>query len=56
MMKEKILIGIVGAMSSWLPDNNRLTANHFNGNSYPINNKRGHAAKQKREAKKARRK
>lgn len=30
--------------------------NPINRNSYPINNKRGHAAKQKREAKKAKRK
>lgn len=56
MMKESLLIGIIGAMSSWFPDNNRITGSHLNGNSYPINNKRGHAAKQKREAKKARRK
>lgn len=55
-MKEKLLVGIIGALATYFPDNSKLTGRHFNGNSYPINNKRGHAAKQKREAKKERRK
>lgn len=56
MIKDKLLVGIIRVLSTSFPDNSKLTGHHFNGNSYPINNKRGYAAKQKRNAKKVKRK
>lgn len=50
------VIKALGWLTTWQAQSVGVVNNLINRQSYPINNKRGHAAKQKREAKKAKRK